>query len=302
MPKTKANDFPAVIFEGAFTPGSVNEETRTVEVKWYTGARVERYSWSEGTYLLELSMDPKHVDMSRLKSGTAPLLNAHNSWSLSSIIGVIESAKIENGIGYATVRFSKRPEADVIFQDVKDGVIRNVSMGTGISALELLESKEGSPKVYRATKWQPYELSFVPVGADPQAQSFNKENGEADPLEKLIKGGNEGMKDNLQATPTEQQAATPAAEAATQASQQLSAEQLAAERKAERERATAIIALCDKHGMSVEFRNEALENGTELNDVRTRILEKLAAKAPTVSSVHVTAEDKDKKVSTNAPA
>ena len=130
-------------------------------------------------------MDPKHVDLSRLKSGTAPLLNAHNSWDLEDIIGVIESAKVENGIGYATVRFSKRPEADVIFQDVKDGVIRNVSMGTSISALELLESKEGSPKVYRATKWQPYELSFVPVGADPQAQSFGNDNREEDPLEKI---------------------------------------------------------------------------------------------------------------------
>lgn len=287
---------PICMFEGVFAPGTVNDESRTIEVKWYTGARVERYSWSQQElYLLELSMDPKHVDLSRLKSGTAPLLNAHHSFDLEDIIGVIESAKIENGIGYATVRFSKRPEADVIFQDVKDGVIRNVSLGTSISALELIESKEGSPKVYRATKWQPYELSFVPVGADPQAQSFSKENREADPLEKLIKGGNEEMNENPQVTQTQQPAATPAAETVTQESLQLPTEQLAAERRAERERATAIIALCDKHGMTVEFRNEMLENGTELNDVRARILEKLSVKAPTVSSVHVTAEEKDKK-------
>lgn len=286
MPKTVNS--PLCIFEGAFTPGTVNDESRTVEVKWYTGARVERYSWSQGSYLLELSMDPKHVDLSRLKSGTAPLLNAHNSWDLEDIIGVIESAKIENGIGYATVRFSKRPEADVIFQDVKDGVIRNVSMGTSISALELLESKEGSPKVYRATKWQPYELSFVPVGADPQAQSFSKDNREEDPLEKLIEGGNERME-------KEQQAAAQVTEEVQTVTQQVqaSAEQLEAVRRAERERTGTIIALCEKHGMTAEFRDELISNGVELADARTRILDKLAAATPAASSVQVGREERD---------
>jgi len=289
MPKTVNS--PLCIFEGSFTPGTVNDESRTVEVKWYTGARVERYSWSrDSIYLLELSMDPKHVDLSRLKSGTAPLLNAHNSWNLGDVIGVIESAKIENGIGYATVRFSKRPEADVIFQEVKDGVIRNVSMGTSISAMERVETKDEGPMVYRATKWQPYELSFVPVGADPQAQAFGKENREEDPLDILIKGGNERME-------KEQQTAAQATQAAqvTEETQQAqaSAEQLEATRRAERERAGTIIALCEKHGMTAEFRDELISNGVELADVRARILDKLAAATPAASSVQVGREERD---------
>lgn len=283
---------PIYVFEGAFSPGTVNDESRTVEVKWYTGARVERYNWREGgTYMLELSLDPKHVDLSRLKSGTAPLLNAHNSWDLADIIGVIESAKVENGIGYATVRFSKRPEADVIFQDVKDGVIRNVSMGTGISALELVESNDGSPKVYRATKWQPYELSFVPVGADPQAQSFSKDNREDDPLDKLIKGGNEEM--NEETTVVGQ--GTTVEPVTQQTAPQASAEQLEGVRRTERERASTIMSLCEKHGMSAEFRAEMLDGGIELAEVKTRILDKLSAASTSsaVSGIQVMRDEKD---------
>ena len=80
--KKRANNAPLCLFEGAFTPGSVNAEDRTCEVRWYTGARVERYSWSEGRYLLELSMESKAVNLQRLKSGSAPLLNSHSSYSL----------------------------------------------------------------------------------------------------------------------------------------------------------------------------------------------------------------------------
>ncbi|MFR5796764.1 MAG: hypothetical protein ACLUI3_15345 [Christensenellales bacterium] len=66
------------VFEGR-SPGSVNADDRTCEVRWYTGARVERYSWSEGRYLLELSMESKAVNLQRLKSGSAPLLNSHSA-------------------------------------------------------------------------------------------------------------------------------------------------------------------------------------------------------------------------------
>lgn len=283
MPTANTISSPMFAFEGSFMPGSVNEEARTVEVKWYTGARVERYSWSlvGGLYYLELSMEPDHVDLSRLKSGAAPLLNAHSRWELEDIIGVIESAKIDDGVGYATVRFSKRPEANVIFEDVKDGVIRNVSVGTSISALELIESKEGEPKVYRATKWQPYELSFVPVGADPKAQVFSKTNGEEDPLEKLIKGGVKNMPQITESTNT-------AAEPTNTA--QLEAEAI----RVERERVSQILSLCAQHNMSAQFRDNLVNGGVELADARAQILDTLAsAAAPNVSNAQVGREDVD---------
>ena len=288
--KTRRAAAPMLTLFGAVMPETVNEERRTVNVKWYTGARVDRFSFSKGHYMLELSMDPKHVDMSRLSGGTAPLLNAHNSWSLGNVIGVIEEAFVKDGVGFATVRFSKREDAEVIYQDVKDGIIRNISVGAGVSKLELVEEVEGRPSVYRATKWQPMELSFVPIGADPNAQSFSVENGEGDPLEELIKGGNENMEQEAMAVQSQTEpVAAPAAEAA------LTAEQMEQLTRTERERAAGIVSLCERHGMTAEFRDRCIESGAQLDAVRAEILDKLAAAAPSTVSVSVGAEDGDKR-------
>jgi hypothetical protein len=70
-----------------------------------SGARVHRPSWyGSGTYE-ELSMDAGAVRMDRLKSG-APMLAQHQR-GVDNVIGVVESARLENGKGYATVRFAK---------------------------------------------------------------------------------------------------------------------------------------------------------------------------------------------------
>lgn len=295
MPKTKKGLPPTLTFEGAFAPGTADEQSRTVQVKWYTGARVERYSWSEGRYMLELSMDPKHVDMKRLSSGTAPLLNAHNSWTLSDVIGVIENAEIKDGVGFANVRFSKRPDADLVFQDVKDGIIRNVSVGASISAIELLEDKEGSPKVYRATKWEPYELSFVPAGADPDAQSFGRENGEEDPLQELIKGGHTMAAEENKDQTVQSTAPAPVVQTAPAATAELTEQQKEELRQAERTRVSEILAICGKHKMTEEFKKKCVDSGASLDKVREQILNKLAEAAPTVTSVHVGEEQTDKR-------
>lgn len=271
-------------FEGSLSPRSVNAEERTCSVVWYTGARVERYSWSEGRYMLELSMEPDAVDISRLTSGTAPLLNAHSDYTLSDVIGVIENARIENGVGYATVRFSQREEVEPIFRDVQDGILRNISMGARIDALELLEAQSGELKVYRATKWSVEELSIVPVGADSAAHTLAYQKDEGDSLANLINGGvkMEEIKKDVQTVEPAAAAQPDAAELARRAA------------AAERERVTEILALCKRHGMTEEFANRCVSEENTLEDVRAKILDKLAAQAPSVSNISVGATDEEK--------
>lgn len=291
VPETAKNKHsPLLLFQGAFEPGTVDMEKRRVQCRWYTGARVARYSFSEGRYLLELSMEPKAVDLKRIQCGGAPLLNAHNSYSLSDVIGVVEEAKIDNGIGTATVRFSSREDVEPIFHDVCDGIIRNISMGAIIEALELLEAEDGQPKVYRATKWSVHELSLVPIGADMNAQTFSAETGaEEDPLEELI-GGN-SMEQNM----TKSTGSSAAAPVTTEPQViNLTAEERAQLQQAERDRVTEILALCRKHGMKEDFAQQCVKEGTALDGVRVKILEQLAAAAPTTSSVSVGAEESDK--------
>src|SRR3954470_17095634 len=94
-------DMPRLELRAEVDPSTIDVEKRTVKITWTTGARVKRGFWEP--YYEELSLDPKHVRMDRLKSGAAPLLNAHRSYDLSDLIGVVESAKLEKSGGDATV-------------------------------------------------------------------------------------------------------------------------------------------------------------------------------------------------------
>jgi|GEM_PF-237213 len=78
-------------------PASLVAETRTVEVVWSTGAAVRRSDpWTGKPYIERLSLEPGHVDLSRLANG-APLLDRHSIHRLVGIIGVAERAWIESG-------------------------------------------------------------------------------------------------------------------------------------------------------------------------------------------------------------
>lgn len=163
--------------------GVVNEDKRTVDLTFATAkADVLRYDWEKGTRFYErLSLDPKHVRMQRLESGTAPLLDSHSAYSIGHVIGVVESAALEAKRGVSTVRFSKRAEVEPFYQDVRDKIIRNVSLGYRVNKFqELSESRDGIP-VRLAVDWEPYEVSMVPMGADAGARVRSSREIETNP-------------------------------------------------------------------------------------------------------------------------
>lgn len=158
---------------------SFNRDALTVEVVFSTGAEVRRYDWWDDEYFIEvLDMSPDAVDLTRLNAG-APVLNSHRRRELEDQIGVIERAWLDGGEGIASVRFSKRESVKPWVLDVGDGVIRNVSVGYEI--LEMREDGFDPSNGYKrmlATRWQPFEISFVPVGADPEAQARSEPKDE----------------------------------------------------------------------------------------------------------------------------
>lgn len=142
-----------------FDRKTVNVEKRTVDVAFSTEATVvERKFGGE-----QLSHDPQHVDMSRLSSGRAPLLLDHKR---GKQIGVIENARIDaDGVGRATVRFSKNKQGDDIFTDVQDGIRQNISTGYFITDVVSKQNREGKLPLVKVA-WAPFEISFVSVDAD----------------------------------------------------------------------------------------------------------------------------------------
>jgi hypothetical protein len=152
--------------------GNINAASRTAEIVWTTGAAVKRIDPSSGQpWTEELSCNPSHVRMDRMKNG-APLLDTHNRYGLDGVLGVVENAKVDGTKGTATVRFSNRAEVEPIFQDVKDKIIRNVSVGYTVYRYDDVSTPDdlrAGTRRMRATDWEPSEVSLVPVGADANA-------------------------------------------------------------------------------------------------------------------------------------
>jgi phage head maturation protease len=166
---------PTLQRQAALVPQSLDVDGRTVEVVWTTGARIRRQGyWDDEPWFEELSVADGAVDLSRLNAGAA-VLDSHQSSGVRNVLGAVEpkSARLENGHGLARIQFSRRPDVADVIEDIRAGIIRNLSVGYTVDALEEIEPadrKAGTLACFRATRWQPVELSFVAVGADAGAQ------------------------------------------------------------------------------------------------------------------------------------
>lgn len=152
-------------------PKTLDKKKRTVEVIFTKGTRILRHGFFE-TFFEELGLQKENVRMGRLESGNSPVLDNHGFTDKSGVrstIGVVENATlIEGKEGRATLRFSKRDEVTPIFQDIEDGILRNVSVGYTTFRFEKVGEDNEIP-IFRAIDWEPAEISVVPAGADPDA-------------------------------------------------------------------------------------------------------------------------------------
>lgn len=163
-------DVPPLSILARANLATVNEEDRSVELVFSTGAAVERYDWMSDTrYLEQLEISTKAIRVGRLN--TAPLLDAHSAWSITDQIGTVVagSFRIDGGDAIVRVRFSGRPAVLDIWRDVKDRIIQNVSVGYRVHKFEE-DSTAGAIPVRTAIDWEPYEVSMVPMPADVGAR------------------------------------------------------------------------------------------------------------------------------------
>ncbi|WOH61912.1 phage major capsid protein [Bradyrhizobium sp. BWC-3-1] len=137
--------------------GAVDIEARTVELSFSSELEYRRWFGIE-----ILGHAPGEVRMDRLQDGAAVLWN-HN-WDDQR--GVVESARIENGVGRAVIRLSKSAAGEQLLQDIADGIVSKVSVGYMVHGLKLIEERE-DVDVFRVIDWEPFEISPVSVPADP---------------------------------------------------------------------------------------------------------------------------------------
>jgi len=134
----------------------VDEDDRRVRMSLSSEEPVER---SFGLEVLRHTREA--IDLSRMNSGHAPLLLDHD---MTKQIGVVERTYLDEADRRlrAVVRFGKSALAREVYDDVKDGIRSNVSIGYQIRQMEDKRS-DGTVGI---SSWIPYEASIVSVPAD----------------------------------------------------------------------------------------------------------------------------------------
>lgn len=281
-------DLPQLWVRAAVAASTVNLDERTVGVTFSTGAPVTRYDWMTGErYIETLSMKRSHIRLERINSG-GPVLDSHNGYRLGNVLGVVEegSAKLENGVGVATLRFSRRPDVEPIWTDVRDKVIRNVSVGYVVHAYEERAGKDGGLKTRLAVDWEPYEISMVPMPADVGAQTRDGKppDGLLTPCRIVTRGDEPAPQETAMAEETRQSESVvednplaPTQPPAQRMALEPPAEPTDHERGAqiERERVQGIIEGCISARMPQSLQKRLIDEGTSLVEAQAIILREL---------------------------
>lgn len=298
-----------MMIRASFAPDSFNEEDRTVDMVFGTDTPVRMYDWDMGHFMESMSFEAGHVRWDRLNSG-APLLNNHKSYEgVLGVLGKVERAWAEGGIGKCTVRFSKRADVEPIFQDVKDGILTGVSFGYRVYKYEKTESAEGELPRLRAIDWEPYEVSLAPIQADINASVREKNSEELQEVEiiDLTLRAQPITEPKTRTMTEDEKAAADLVEKQRKLDAEATAKAAtAAAVKAENARSTGIIELCRKHGLDEKFRDALItDTETTIDKARELVLAEIEKKDPTqgVRGVNVVVgEDKSRKMAIEATA
>lgn len=108
------------------------------------------------------------VDITRLQSIGCVLYNHNRDY----VVGKVTKVWIENNRGEAEIEFDTDEESEKIYQKVKTGTLKGVSVGYVVNVWEeVVSNKQSSDGRFTgpcsiAKKWSPYEISIVSVPAD----------------------------------------------------------------------------------------------------------------------------------------
>tara|TARA_Y100001938_G_scaffold146728_1_gene226253 strand:+ start:3424 stop:5343 length:1920 start_codon:yes stop_codon:yes gene_type:complete len=222
------------------------DEDRVIEFPFASEEPVERMYGNE---VLEIS--ERAMDMSRLNTG-APLLFQHDA---DKIVGVVERAYIKGKRGFARVRLANNELGREMQELISDKIIRNVSFGYKINELEA--DKSTNPVTYRATDFQPFEISLVTVPADFKNVGIGRALSNNESVETASAVQSKPVRETQMEPNLEKEAAI-RAEA----------------KKAQRKEVAEMIAL-GQRTKNVELAQEFIGNSRSLEELRTALLEKM---------------------------
>ena len=262
-------------------------DTREVELSFSSEEPCDRWFGTE-----ILLHDEGSVDLTRLSEIGVLLFNHDVNKPIGRVLSVGIDADAHRGA--ARVRFDDDEESERIYQKVKSGTLRGVSVAYRVNEWETVnEGKKSENGRFDgpceiATKWTPYEISIVSVPADATVgvgRCYNPgEPGEKGDIEMDQVNKRQAAEEKR----AEEMAAAPQADMEAQRAAVAEAEQRAV--KAERARVEEISAMCRNFDLSAD---EYINGGVTVDAARAAVMEQLAAKHRPVK-VSVTADEGEK--------
>lgn len=131
----------------------IDEKKRTVPASLSSETEVQRYY---GTEVLVHS--DSAIDLTRANGGL-PLIWNHD---LDEPIGLVDDVHLDGGVLRGNLRFSNNPQAEIIWNDVRQGFLKNISIGYQVNQWE----EQPNSDLIRVTGWTLLETSVVTVPAD----------------------------------------------------------------------------------------------------------------------------------------
>jgi len=256
----------------------VDTESRLVRLSFSSEEPVTRQSFFSDPWIEILGHERSEVDLSRLNN-SAPVLYNHDRSERENRIGVVERAWVENGRGYADIRISRRDEVAGLWQDITDGILRNVSVAYRILERKLTEESKDKPATYRVIRWMPMEISLVDIPADATVGIGRKLEAES-----LASQPQPTIKETTM--PEAVKETGERAEVTLSHTPPVDVHQVRQEAlNAEKARRTEIRTLFEKHGDQDKLRDQCLDNPeVDIHEARKLLLESLGKREEPVTS------------------
>ena len=149
-----------------------NEENLLVPASLSSEAPVERL-WGDEV----LEHRPEAVDLSRAVGGRLPLLVAHDAREIPRAGNVVD-VHLAGGRLRGSLQFANTERGQELFQAIRDGFAGEVSVGYQvIEVSDAEEDPETGRRVYRVTRWAPFEASLVNLPADASVGANRSREG-----------------------------------------------------------------------------------------------------------------------------
>jgi HK97 family phage major capsid protein len=165
-PRSQDNIGGALFREATVTRAPADAQTAgALEIALSSEAAVERWDWRTGeTYLEVLDHSPLFgPDLTYARDGL-PFCMDH---SVATQIGLVESLHLgADRVLRGVVRQGNQPEAEWIFEDMRDGIRKKISIGYWPGETYTQEKNAQGQIVRRYTGWTLYEASSVTIPAD----------------------------------------------------------------------------------------------------------------------------------------